>query len=155
MHIFFQRFESCLRGGVILVPQCLFSLLVLHFLMTGTNSKRLFNDDVRPWTKWKSVVLAYLEENNSAVTGWKTCLEMHLSFNVLWYTPKREILFCINARVLLDIKRRMHNKEPSKLLSLHLQNSLFKAYLGKLVLLHVLSTERIEKIKRKFFFFFF
>ena len=39
-------------------------------------------------------------------------------------------------------------------MSLHLQNSLFKAYLVKLVCLLVLSTERTEKIKKKFFFFF-
>lgn len=46
----------------------------------------------------------------------------------------------------------MHNKAPRKLLSLHLQNSLFKAYLAKLVRLLVLSNERTEKIKRSFFF---
>ena len=37
-------------------------------------------------------------------------------------------------------------------MSPHLQNSLFKAYLVKLVHLLVLSTERTEKIKKKFFF---
>lgn len=46
----------------------------------------------------------------------------------------------------------MHNKAPNKLLSFHLQNSLFKAYLAKLVRLLVLATERTEKIERFFFF---
>lgn len=57
------------------------------------------------------------------------------------------------VRALLDIKKRMHNKAPSKLLSLHLQKSLFKAYLAKLVRLLVLLTERTWKTKREFFFF--
>lgn len=56
------------------------------------------------------------------------------------------------VRVLLDIKKRMHNKALSKLLSLHLQKSLFKAYLAKLVRLLVLLTERTSKIKREVLF---